>query len=93
MRERGRYKLLADPVKHVLYCMRLAICASYGTSGLVTWVLHYGALPLLKKIVRGLPNFKVKKIGVCKSCALGKHANSAFLSSEHRLRENLDLIH
>jgi hypothetical protein len=28
--------------------------------------LHYGALPLLKDMVQGLPEFKIEKARVCK---------------------------
>jgi hypothetical protein len=48
--------------------------------------LHYGALPLLKDMVQGLPDFKIEKTRVCKGCALDKHAKTAFPSSEHRSR-------
>jgi hypothetical protein len=70
--------------------MTVTICASYGTR---FGHLHYGALPLLKDMVQGLPDFKIEKTGVCKGCALDKHAKIAFPSSEHRSREILDLIH
>jgi hypothetical protein len=38
-------------------------------------------------------DFKVERRGVCKGCALDKHAKVAFPSSEHRSRRILDLIH
>jgi hypothetical protein len=55
--------------------------------------LHYGALPLLKNMVQGLLDFKIKKIGVCKGCAHDKHAKTTFPSSGHRSRGIIDLIH
>jgi hypothetical protein len=54
---------------------------------------HYGALLLLKDIVQGLPDFKIKKTRVCNGCALSKHMKTAFPNSEHRSREILDMIH
>jgi hypothetical protein len=55
--------------------------------------LNYGSLPLLKNMVVGFLDFKVEKRGVCKGCALGKHAKVAFPSNEHRSRGILDLVH
>jgi hypothetical protein len=44
--------------------------------------LHHGALPILKDMVQGLPDFKVQKEGVCKGCALSKHVKAAFPNNE-----------
>jgi hypothetical protein len=40
--------------------------------------LHYGALPLLKDMVVGLPDFKVERIGVCKGCARRQACQDSF---------------
>ena len=55
--------------------------------------MHYGALPLLKDMVEGLPYFKVERTRVCKGYALSKHANIAFPSSGYRLRGILNMVH
>jgi len=44
-------------------------------------------------MVVGFLEFNVERRGVCKVCALGKHAKDAFPTSEHRSRGILDLIH
>jgi hypothetical protein len=85
----GLYRL-QDPVKHgALMHDNTKLCELWHIRG----HLHYGALPILKKLVQGLPYFKIEKEGVCKGCALGKHVKTAFPSSEHRSRGSLDLIH
>jgi hypothetical protein len=38
---------------------------------------------ILGEIVTGLPKFNIEQYGVCKGCALGKHAKVAFPSNEH----------
>jgi hypothetical protein len=44
--------------------------------------LHYRALPLLKNVVQGLPNFKEEQIKECNGCALEKHSKIVFPSNE-----------
>jgi hypothetical protein len=55
--------------------------------------LHHKALPLLRQMVTGLPEFSLDQQGVCKGCALGKNVKAAFPSSETRSKGILDLIH
>jgi hypothetical protein len=55
--------------------------------------LHYRALSILRKIVTGLPEFKVEQQGVCRGCALGKNVKATFPSSESKYKGILDLIH
>jgi hypothetical protein len=43
--------------------------------------LNHGSLSLLKDMVVGFPNFKVKRRGVCKGTALEKHAKVSFPSN------------
>jgi hypothetical protein len=38
---------------------------------------------ILGEIVTGLPEFNIEQYGVCKGCALGKHAKVSFPSNEH----------
>jgi hypothetical protein len=40
--------------------------------------LHFKVLSISKHMVKGLLNFKIKKTGVCKGCALGKDAKIVF---------------
>jgi hypothetical protein len=46
--------------------------------------LHYRALPVLGKIVTGLPQLRVEHDGICRDCALGTNARGSFSSSESR---------
>jgi transposase InsO family protein len=55
--------------------------------------LHHIALPLLRQMVTGLPEFSLDQQGVCKGCTLGKNIKAAFPSSETRSKGILDLIH
>jgi hypothetical protein len=88
---KGLYRLQADSVKH-------GALVQDSTKLCELWHMHldhshYGAFPILKNLVRGFSNFKIEKEGVCKGCALGKHVNTSFPSSEHISRESLNLIH
>jgi hypothetical protein len=55
--------------------------------------LHHGVLKILREIVTGAPNFSTEHQEVCKGCALGKYAKTAFPSSENRIAGILDLMH
>jgi hypothetical protein len=55
--------------------------------------LNYRALPVLSKMVAGLPDMQVEHDGVCKGCALGKNAKGSFPSSDNRSKGILDIIH
>jgi hypothetical protein len=91
VREGGLYRLLADPMKQrTLLTSNDNLCELWHRR---FGHLNYGSLPLSKDMVVGFPNFKVEKRGVCKGCALDKHAKVAFPSSEHKSRGILDLIH
>jgi hypothetical protein len=89
IQEGGLYRLLVDLVRALVHDSDNLCKLWHKRLG----HLHYKALPILKDMVQGLLDFKIKKIEVCKGCALGKHAKTAFPSSEHRSREILDLIH
>jgi hypothetical protein len=45
--------------------------------------LHYRALPILSKVVTGLPNFSIEQQDVCKWCALGKNAKAVLPPYTH----------
>jgi hypothetical protein len=55
--------------------------------------LNYRALPILNKMVIGLPNMQVEHDGVCKGCALGKTAKKGFANSDSGSQGILDIIH
>jgi transposase InsO family protein len=55
--------------------------------------LHHKALPLLRRMVTGLPDFSLDHQGVCRGCALGKNVKATFPSSETRSKGIFDLIH
>ena len=55
--------------------------------------LHYRALPSLRKVVTGLPEFEVQHDGVCRGCALGKNVKKPFPTSDSRAKGILDLVH
>jgi transposase InsO family protein len=55
--------------------------------------INYRALPILSKMVTGLPDIQVERDGVCKGCALGKNVKGSFTSSDNRSKGILDIIH
>ena len=55
--------------------------------------LHHGALRVLREMVTGVPDFSSEHHELCKGCTLGKYTKTAFLSSESRAAQILDLIH
>ena len=55
--------------------------------------MHHGALRILREIVTGVSEFITEHQEVCKGCALGKYAKTAFPSSDNRVTRILDLIH
>lgn len=55
--------------------------------------LHHRALPILREMVTGLPDFNLEQQGVCGGCALGKNVKVSFPRSETRSTRILDLIH
>jgi hypothetical protein len=55
--------------------------------------LHYRALPALRRMVTGLPEFGAKYQGVCRGWQLGKNAKATFSSSDSRFKGILDLVH
>jgi hypothetical protein len=55
--------------------------------------IHYKALPVVTKMVKGLPEIQVFHDGVCKGCAQGKNVKKPFPSSDSKAKGVLDLIH
>ena len=59
------------------------------------WLRHIGftSLPNLDKITFGTPKLDSSHKGTCKGCALGKIIKKPFLSSEHKSKSVLELVH
>jgi hypothetical protein len=55
--------------------------------------LHYRGLPILGKMVTGLPQLRTKHDGICRGCALGTNAKGSFSSSDSRSKGILDFVH
>ena len=55
--------------------------------------VHYRALPIARKAVKGLPEIQAKHYGVCKGCAKGKNTKKTFPSSERKEKGILEIIH
>jgi hypothetical protein len=55
--------------------------------------IHYKALPIVSKMVTGLPKIQVDHEGVCKGCAQGKNMKKPFPSSDSKAKGVLDIIH
>ena len=55
--------------------------------------VHYKAIPIVSKVVTGLPEIQVKHEGVCKGCAQGKNTKNPFLKSNSKAKGILDIIH
>ena len=49
--------------------------------------LHYRALPILRKVTIGLPEFGDQHSGVCCGCALGKNDKRPFQSSSSQAKD------
>jgi hypothetical protein len=89
VREGGLYKLKGDQEQALVH-------NSVSSSEL--WHrrlahLNYRALPILSKMVTGLPEIQIDHDGVCKGCALGKNVKGSFTSSDSRSKGILDIIH
>jgi hypothetical protein len=74
VREGGLYKLKGHPEQALVH---------NNVSSNELWHrrlahLNYRALPVLSKMVTGLPDMQVEHYGVCKGCALGKNAKEFF---------------
>jgi hypothetical protein len=54
--------------------------------------LHYKELPIMSKMVIGLPEIQVDQEGICKGCAEGKIVKNPFPSSESKATGVLDII-
>jgi hypothetical protein len=55
--------------------------------------IHYKSLPVVSKMVKGLPKIQVFHNGVCKGCAQGKNVKKPFPSSDSKAKGVMDLIH
>jgi hypothetical protein len=55
--------------------------------------IHYKALPIVSKMVTGLPEIQVEHEGMCKGCTQGKQVKKPFTSSDSKAKGALDIIH
>ena len=55
--------------------------------------LHYKALPDVKNMVTGMPEFRLEQEGVCPRCAEGKLKRGPFPSSQSKTSDILQLVH
>ena len=55
--------------------------------------LHYKALPNVRQMVTGMPEFKVEHEGVCLRCAKGKLKKGPFPSSHSKTSDILQWVH
>jgi hypothetical protein len=89
VREGNLYRLQGEPVRALVHNSDNLCELWHKRMG----HLHHRALPILREIVTGLPEFSIEQHGVCRGCTLGKHAKVAFPSNEHRSKGILDLVH
>jgi hypothetical protein len=54
--------------------------------------INYKALPYVRKVVTGLPEFKVDHEGVCKGCAQGNNIKNNFQKNDSKAEGILELI-
>ena len=55
--------------------------------------IHYKALPIVSKVVIGLPEIQIDHEGVCKGCARGKNTKNPYPNNENKENGILDIIH
>ena len=55
--------------------------------------VHYKALPIVSKVVTGLPEIQIEHEGVCKGCTQGKNNKNRFPKSNSKEKGILDSIH
>ena len=46
--------------------------------------IHYKALPIVSKVVTGLPEIQIDHEGVCKGCAQGKNTKNPYPNSDNK---------
>ena len=55
--------------------------------------IHYKSLPIVRKVVIGLPYIHIEHEGVCKGCAQGKNTKNPYPKSDKKSKGILDIIH
>ena len=55
--------------------------------------LHHGALPILKQITTGVPEFNTEHYDVCRGCTMGKYRKADFPARDISTSGILDLVH
>jgi hypothetical protein len=89
VRDVNLYRLQRQPVQALMHTSE-SLCELWHRR---MGHLHHRALPLLRQMVTGLPDFSLDHQGVYRGCALGKNVKVPFPSNETRSKGILDLIH
>ena len=55
--------------------------------------IHDKALPIVSKVLNGLPEIQIEHEGVCKGCAQGKNTKNPYPKSDSEEKGMLDIIH
>ena len=55
--------------------------------------LHHGALPILRQITTGVPEFSLEHYDVCRGCTMGKYRKTLFSARDSGTSGILDLVH
>ena len=55
--------------------------------------MNYKALPIVSKVVTGLPEIYINNEGICKGCAQGKNTKNPFPSSISKAKWILEIFH
>jgi hypothetical protein len=77
VRDGNLYRLQGQPVQALMHTSESLCDLWHRRMG----HLHHRALPLLRQMVTGLPDFSLDHQGVCKGCALGKNVKASFLAA------------
>ena len=51
--------------------------------------MHYKALPIVRKVVSGIPDIQIDHEGVCKECAQGKNTKNPYPNSDIKAKREL----
>ena len=55
--------------------------------------LHHGALPILRQITTGVPEFSTEHYDICRGCTMGKYRKAPFPTRDSSTTSILDLVH
>ena len=87
--EGGIYKLKGHPYSNFNACT-ISPCKLWNR---ILAHVNYKALPIVSKVVTGLPEIHINHGGVCKGCAQGFNIKYPFPSSNSKSKGILDIVH